>query len=114
METRFDFLSAKSMSGKKTEDKIEIIINRIKEGSVVVLERGFAPEDEMRLIHATLGEINNKFAGIEVASLEKYNGHGFKEKFVNKLFPKSPLTVVGPSKIVKKIQKNPESFSMWI
>lgn len=110
---RMDFLSRDSLIEMSFEEKMEMIIDKVKDGSVVVLEHGFVPQEEMELIERTMQEINTKFSGIEICSFGRQGGN-IVHKIVDKIFPRSPLTVIGPSKMVKDIKKDPESFSLWV
>ncbi len=110
---RMDFLSRESLVEMSFEEKMEMIIDKVKDGSMVVLEHGFVPQEEMKLIEHTMQEINTKFSGIEICSFGRQSDN-LVHKLVDKIFPRSPLTVIGPSKTVKKIKKDPDSFSMWV
>ena len=132
MKLKMDFISASVLNGKTKRKKIEFILKRIKEGSILVIDGVLKPEEEMELIEETMKRIDSRFSGIEVCSL-KERGSGIKQFFeilldgkeriesffLGKLAGKasraslrSGITLIGPAKIIKKIKKNPDSFSV--
>ena len=123
-----DFVSSIKLNGKTQKKKINYILGRVKDGSILVLDGVMKPEEEMDLIKETMRRVDNGFPGIEVCSLKKQT-KGFKhvfellsdrrEKFWNWLRRKpyetdlkTGMTLIGPAKIIKKIKKNPDSFSV--
>ncbi len=116
MALRMDFMSLESLSDKTIEKKIETILKKVEVGHMVVLDGVLEPDEEMRLVEATMKEVNDKFTGIEVCTLprkqSKFMGaYGFVvEKLKRGRLVKSGLTLIGPSRVVKKIKRNPDSF----
>ncbi len=128
MKLKMDFISSATLNGKSEKNKINYILKKVKKGSVLVLDGVMKPAEEMNLIRETMRRVDDGFPGIEVCSLRK-EMKGLKliferlsdgkEKFWNwvthgpsKTDLKTGMTLIGPAKIIKKIKKNPNSFSV--
>jgi hypothetical protein len=129
MKLKMDFVSSLKLNGKSQKKKINYILKRVKKGSILVLDGVMKPDEEMELIRETMRRVDNGFPGIEVCSLKK------QSKGLNLLFEKinesaenfwnlvsggpvktdlrTGMTLIGPAKIIKKIKKNPDSFSVF-
>jgi len=128
MKLKMDFISSMKLNGKPQKKKINYILNRVKSGSILILDGVMKPEEEMELIRETMRRVDDGFPGIEVCSLKKeVKGLKFlfekisegKERFWNwagrgptKTDLKTGMTLIGPAKVIKKIKKNPDSFSV--
>lgn len=128
MKLKMDFISSATLNGKPEKKKISFILKKVKDGSILVLDGVMTPEEEMNLIKETMRRVDDGFPGIEVCSLKKeVKGLKFlfeklsdgRERFWNwairgppKTDLKTGMTLVGPAKIIKKIKKNPNSFSV--
>ena len=130
---KMSFISATILDSKNRKDRIEFILNRIKDGTILITDGFIEPQEEMDLIKETMRKVDTGFPGIEVCSLKKQTtGFSFfAEKLsdqsdklkqsISKAFGsgeiktsvKSGLTLIGPAKFIKKIKKNPESFSVF-
>jgi hypothetical protein len=129
---KFDFVSSSVIEEKEKEKRIDFILNKVKDGTILVTDCVFTPEDEMDLIRETMRRVDSGFPGIEVASLKKTpkglqaileaisnNTSKIKNFFaaisgrkVEKTPTKIGITLVGPAKYIKKIKRNPNSFSI--
>ena len=130
---KIDFVSSNVLNGKTKEDRIEFILGKDKDGSILVTDGVLRSEEEMDLIKETMRRVDDGFPGIEVTSLkravkglefvaEKVNDNkervlgfvsGFFGKELSKTSIREGLTFIGPAKIIKKIKKNPDSFSVF-
>lgn len=129
---KMDFVSSSLLDGKSGKNKINFILNRVKNGSILVVNGVLKPEEEMDLIKETMRRVDDGFPGIEVCSIKKqmkgwmqlFEGlsergeklqdaiwQGLTGKSV-KTSLKTGLTVIGPARIIKEIKKNPDSFSV--
>lgn len=128
MKLKLDFVSSVKLNGKTQKKKINYILGRVKDGSILVLDGVMRPEEEMDLIKETMRRVDDGFPGIEVCSLKKQS-KGFnqvfetlsdrRERFWNWITGRSGqtnlktgMTLIGPAKLIKKIKKNPDSFSV--
>jgi len=128
MKMKMDFVSSVKLNGKTQKKKINYILGKVKDGSILIVDGVMKPEEEMQLIKETMRRVDDGFPGIEVCSLRKeMKGLKFvfdrltdgKERFWNwvtrgtsKTDLKTGITLIGPAKIIKKIKKNPSSFSV--
>jgi hypothetical protein len=54
-------------------EKISMIVDRVKNGDLVVIEGGLTPEEEAELIETTMREIDvENFMGIDIYTLESW------------------------------------------
>jgi hypothetical protein len=129
---KMDFISSSMLNGKTGKKKINFILSKVKDGSILVMNGVLKPDEEMDLIKETMRRVDDGFPGIEVCSLKKqakgwkqffdalsersermqdYIWRGITGKPMNKDL-KTGLTLVGPARIIKGIKKNPNSFSV--
>lgn len=108
-----EFLSSNAMHGKSTKDKLNYVLSAVKKGDkIVVLEEPLSPAEEKELITMTMQQVDRDFAGIEVATLGSA-AYDIKTHLVKLLGGRaSGLTVVGPSRIVKQIKKDPNKLNL--
>ena len=55
MDIQLDFISSDSLRNKTSPEKIEFILDRIRNKIIVVLEVGLTPQEETGRIEATTG-----------------------------------------------------------
>lgn len=132
MKLKMDFVSSTILDEKSRQKRISFILNKVKDGTILVTDAVLHPDEEMHLIRETMRRVDDGFPGIEIASLKKET-KGF-EYFVEKISDqkdrlqkllktfigkgeiktslKTGLTLIGPARIIKKIKKSPDSFSV--
>ena len=125
LKINIDFMSIDSIKDKSMDEKISFILAPVKKGHMVVLDGVLAPDEELKLVEATLQQVKDQFSGIEVATLPRestttqdiLNKISSKLSVVTKIVTgkelneiKNGLTLVGPSSIVKKVKRDPDSF----
>lgn len=103
MEVKVNFISQEKLNGLALNDKLAFILTEIKNGKILVLERGLKAEEQTQLIEMTMDKVNDRFAGIE---MESYMDE--KQNFWQKLFNKNGarMTIVGPAGTLKTIYKD--------
>lgn len=132
MKMKMDFVSSDILNQKTGSKRLNFILSKVKDGTILVTDGVLSPGEEMDLIKETMQRVDDGFPGIEVCSLKRpVKGlQSFFEKvidqkermqnFVNYLRGKevagsslhTGITLVGPARIIKKIKKNPDSFSV--
>ncbi|MDI6798629.1 MAG: DUF2073 domain-containing protein [Candidatus Aenigmarchaeota archaeon] len=128
MKIKMDFVSSAMLDKKPKKKRINFILNKVKDGSILVVDGVMTAEEEMELIRETMRRVDDGFPGIEVCSLKK-QVRGF-QSFLERLSDqrtriqkvligripetslKTGITLVGPARYIKKIKKNPNSFSV--
>jgi len=103
MGANLNFISHTKLDGLNSEEKLEFILDEVKKGQILVLEKGLTPEEQAKLIEMTMKKINEKFAGIEI---ESYINE--RPTFLEKIFgrKKIRLTIIGPANKIKTIYKD--------
>ena len=115
---KIDFISLDAFREKSMDDRTQMILNKVEKDRIVVLDAALPAEEELRLVEMTLKNVGDKFPGIEVCVLPRKtkNFYDLINKFlktVNKQVTVPGLTLIGPSRIIKQIRRNPGSFSVF-
>jgi hypothetical protein len=88
-------------------DKIRFIIDQVKTGKVLVLEKGLTSSEELELIRVTMSEIDHdSFIGVETPG---FTGNVTRRSFIQRILGRSPpprMMVVGPAHLLKTIKKD--------
>jgi hypothetical protein len=88
-------------------DKIRFILDSVKKGKVLVLEKGLTPTEELELIKTTMGEIDqDSFIGVETPG---FTGNVTRRTFFQRIFGRTPsprMMVVGPAQLLRTIKKD--------
>lgn len=113
MEVQLDFVSSESLASKGSMEKVTFILERIKKDIIVVLEEGLSPTEETELIEATMREIDaENFHGIEFYRLD-HKARNLRDRIASYIAGKRiGLTIVGPTRMVEAIKKEPNYISM--
>lgn len=89
------------------KDKIHFIVDQVKTGKVLVLEKGLSSSEELELIRVTMSEIDHdSFIGVETPG---FTGNVTKRGFLARLLGRTPpprMMVVGPADLLKTIKKD--------
>lgn len=106
---KMDFLSSTALNSQTSMEKISMIVNRVKDGDLIVIEGGLSPEEEAELIETTMREIDvENFMGIDIYTLEKDKKSFFglsKKKSVG-------ITIIGPANVMKSVKRKSNFLSM--
>jgi uncharacterized protein len=96
-------------------EKLRFILDEVRGGKVLVLERGLTPTEEAKLIEATMAEIDqNTFIGIEMQSYGAEKQSKF-QKLMNGAKPARPrMAVIGPANLLKTIHKDSQQIQAQI
>jgi len=106
---KMDFLSSKALEDKSSMEKISMIIDRVKDGDILVLEGSLSPSEEAELIETTMREIDvENFVGIDIYTLEK------DEKAFMGLSKRRTvgLTIIGPANVMKTVKRKSNFLSI--
>ena len=100
---------------------IKSLIKDLKEGTIILIDAKLDPKEEADLIEETMKVISDKFSGIELSSMdltelkETTNFERFKNMIIERIMGKRRgLTIIGPAKIIRKIEKNPEELLLYM
>jgi hypothetical protein len=89
------------------KEKVRFIIDQVKTGKVLVLEKGLTSSEELELIRVTMSEIDHdSFIGVETPG---FTGNVTRRTFIQRLLGRAPpprMMVVGPAHLLKTIKKD--------
>ncbi len=118
-ELTIQFVPYSDVEGLASEERIEKLMNIVKDEKIVVMEGKLKSDEEAELIQRTMEAIDDKFKGVEIAVIYP-NQEGadvfqqLKERMVNFLLgDRQGLTVIGPAQVVKEIKQDPEKIQVF-
>ena len=111
-----NLISQKKLNDLTTHEKIKLILEGVKEGKVMILERGLTPTEETELIESTMAEVDHEtFLGIEMDTYNMPDEDSWLSKLWRKRFlNKGRWTVIGPANRVRMLKKDPGIFEAVI
>ncbi len=111
---QLDLISEARISQMASMEKVRYIIDEVRKGKILVLEKGLNPMEEAKLIEMTMSAIQpDVFSGIEMQSYPA-NPDG---SLLGKLFRKQGnkrLTVIGPANQLKTLKKDRNLISALV
>lgn len=113
---QIDLISEERLAELTSMEKIHMILDDVRQGTIVILEKGLAPEEQSTLIEMTMREIlPDGFNGIEIETYpSKDESPGFLRKLLGKTSPTTRLTVIGPANQLRMIRKDRGLISAWV
>lgn len=104
---QIDLISEDFTSAMTSMEKINLILDGVRQGNIVILERGLTPEEEAKLIELTMAEITpDNFVGIEIESYPSRQKSSFIDRLLGKKVIETRLTVVGPADQLKTLRRD--------
>lgn len=111
-----EFLSRDKLSDNSFQDKLELILEKVRDDAVLVLEESWTPEEKRELIQNSMQKVSEDFPGVEFMGL---NGEPSKVNKAKRLFFRKVLkedyrrglTIVGNSRVMEKIKEERDSVS---
>jgi len=111
---QLDLISEARISQMASMEKVRYIIDEVRKGKILVLEKGLNPMEEAKLIEMTMSAIQpDVFSGIEMQSYPA-NAEG---SLLGKLFKRQSskrLTVIGPANQLKTLKKDRNLISALV
>jgi len=100
---------------KFRQEGFKKLFGDLKANTIILVDAKLNAEEEAKLIKDTMEKVSTSFTGIEMSSLEFKKGSNFFDRIKNTLIEvilgkKRGLTIIGPAKIVRRIEKNPEEL----
>lgn len=115
---QIDLISEDRLARLTSMEKIRLILDDVKEGNIVVLEKGLAPDEASKLIELTMMEIKpDGFTGIEMETYPEQDVPGGLSGILSRLRGRRTgkrLTVIGPANQLKMIKKEKDLISAWV
>ncbi len=111
-----EFLSKEKLNAEEFEQKLEIVLEKVKEDAVLVLEEAWTPEEKRELIKKSMEEIDDDFPGVKFMGLNSSTSRLQKAKSaiyrkVLKEEHRAGITIVGNSRVMDKIKEERDSVS---
>lgn len=105
-----DIISETRLDKLATMEKIRLILDRVKEDKIVVLQGNLEPEEQSQLVQTTMSEISSDdpdgFKGLEIETQnqeEQESGGLFSRITGNNKNTSAPLTIIGPANRVEAV-----------
>ena len=112
---QMDLISEDKLAEMTAMEKIRMILDGVKQGKIIVLERGLTPNEEAKLIEMTMTEITPEdFAGIEIESYPTKQNQKLLDKIFRKQVIRTRLTVIGPANQLKTLTKDQDLISALV
>ncbi|MFB6159306.1 MAG: DUF2073 domain-containing protein [Candidatus Nanohalobium sp.] len=111
-----EFLSREKLSAEDFDEKLDLVLEKVRNDSVLVLEEAWTPEEKRQLIQNSMEEVDEDFPGVEFMGLESGDNrfdklrNMFYEKVLNEKYRKG-LTIVGNSRVMEKIKEERDTIS---
>ncbi len=117
-------ISIKLVPYEEMRRDMDAVFNELKKGSIVLIDAKISPEEESEIIAKTMENIDLRFKGIEISTIdvkkEEKKGKGSKifltlEKIKKALTGKERgITIIGPASLIKKMEKTPEEIYLYM
>lgn len=112
-----EFLSRERLSSHSDfEDKIDTVLEKVTDDSVLVLEESWSPQQKRQLIQTSMERVDEDFPGVEFMGLE--SGPSKLDRARQMVFSKilnqdyrPGLTIVGNARVMEKIKEEKDSVS---
>jgi hypothetical protein len=112
---QMDLVSEHRLAEMTPVEKVRFIIDEVKEGKILVLEKGLSPEEEASLIEMTMTLIEpDGFSGIEMESYPGEVDTSIFGRLLKKNTFKTRMTVIGPADQLKTLRKDRNMISALI
>ncbi len=112
---QIDLISEERLADLTSMEKIRLILDKVRDGNIVILERGLAADEQSRLVEMTMSEIlPDGFNGIEI---ETYPAKAEESHIFARILGRKPparLTVIGPANHIRMIRKDKDLISAWV
>ena len=112
-------LKIKLVKYQKLKNEVDAVFRDLMQGSIIIIDPKLTSEEEAELIQETMKMISERFSGIELGSvavshLKDNKFDRLREKLAERLLGKRMgITIIGPAKIVRKIEKHPEELLVY-
>ncbi len=111
-----EFLAKDKLTGDTFDEKLDSVLEKVKDNYVLVLEEGWTPDEKRSLIQASMEEIDDDFPGVEFLGLDSSNTRfdRAKELFYNRVLDREyreGLTIVGNSRVMEKVKEERDTVS---
>lgn len=112
---QINLISRERLAQMTPKERISFIVDEIKNGKVLVLERGLTAKEELELIRVTMSEIDHEsFIGVETPGFSiEHRKRGLFDRLLGRA-PPPRMMVVGPAHLLRTIKKDGEMVQAMI
>ncbi|MDR3102248.1 MAG: DUF2073 domain-containing protein [Methanocalculaceae archaeon] len=113
---QIDMLSSDRLGRMTSMEKIRLILDDVRQGYIVVLEKGLTPEEQGKLLETTMMEISpDGFSGIEIETYpsSKNSEGGLLSKLFGGKTQSGRLMVIGPVEQLKLLAREKDRLIAW-
>lgn len=111
-----EFISKQRIQDRSFEEKLDLILEEVRDGKILVLGESLGPEEKRHLIEGAMQAVDEEFPGIEFSGLE--NNGDIVDRVVDQVLGlfgkerKKGLTIVGNSDVMEKVKEDQETVSL--
>lgn len=111
-----EFISKERLQGQAFEEKLEMILEEVREGKILVLDEPLSEEEQSELIAGVMAQVDEDFPGIEFSSLDSHED--VFDRVINTMYDmvgrdrRRGLTIVGNSDVMDEVEKREDSVSL--
>lgn len=111
-----EFLSKEKLETEGFNEKLDFVLEKVKDDAVLVLSEAWTPKEKRELIQASMEQIDDDFPGVEFMGLDSASSKLEKareivyNKFLKEEY-RSGITIVGNSRVMEKIKEERDSVS---
>lgn len=115
---KLQFVPYADIEHLKTTDRIDKLLDIVKDNKIVLMQGRLHPEEEGELIQQTMHRIEDHFRGIEICTIypEEKNLQllrRMKKEMVKYLVGnRDGITIIGPATIVREIKRDPNNMML--
>lgn len=111
-----EFLSKERTDMESFDEKIDFVLEKVKDNAVLVLEESWSPEKKRQLIQTSMEEAGEDFPGVEFMGLDSSDSKIDRakelvyDKVLNENYSRG-ITIVGNSRVMDKVKEEKDSVS---
>lgn len=111
---QINLVSEDMLHSMTSMEKIGLILDNVRDGHIIVLERGLTPDEERTLIERTMSVVGANtatFPGIEIGSYQCKTKSGIIGKILGYAKMQTRLTLIGRADKLKTIKRDRDFIS---
>lgn len=111
-----EFLSKEKLNSTDFDEKLDLVLEKVRDNAVLVLEESWAPSEKRELIKTSMEEVDDDFPGVEFMGLDSSTTRIEKARsfiydhFLNEEYRRG-ITIVGNSRVMEKIKEEKDTVS---
>ncbi len=113
---KLNLISCEKLNELTSKQKLDFIVDEVKDGTIIILEKGLKPEEELDLIKYTMSKIDeNTFVGLEIETyMQSNNTKNLFLRLLQRTKRSAKMTVIGPASMFKTIHKDSKQIQALI